>query len=188
MLIGFACVAIVLASLARPTEAAQLTARAAWYLTIFVAPLGVVYRSGAARAFWVGVAAFGWGQIVLDKATAETGLRAILNRPIQLLHQLFFGSQPVTYSPAGAYRPPVAPYAPAQYGNPATATTTPPAPIPTVALDPNGNPVFSVLGPGEFETRRWQFTEIGISVAMILIAMLGGLLAVYFYRTQQRSE
>jgi hypothetical protein len=172
MLIGFACVAVVLGSLARPTEAAQLTARAAWYLTLFAAPVGIVYRSGATRAFWVGVAAFGWGQALLERATEETGLRAILNRPIQWLHQLYFGSSPAAYSAAG----------------PLTETPSPPRPVQSMLPGPNGSFVISTTGPGQFEMRHWQFIEIGASIGMILIVLMGGLLAVYFYRTQQRAE
>lgn len=44
-LIGFACVAIVLASLAQPSEVTAWLATRGYYLAILAGPLGTIYRA-----------------------------------------------------------------------------------------------------------------------------------------------
>jgi hypothetical protein len=95
MLIGFACVAIVLASLARPTEVTAWLATRGYYLAILAGPLGVIYRAGEARAFWIGFSIIGWGQIVLAHWIGTSWPR-LFDVAARGLHQLYFSAPPMT--------------------------------------------------------------------------------------------
>jgi hypothetical protein len=185
MLIGFACVGVVLALLARPAAVTVSIATALWFLTILIAPLGIIFRTGATRAFWIGVAVFGWGQILSERMLGSAW-RPLINQPVQFLHRLYFGSQP---SGVQTLMFPPAP------GVPASSPFAPSSPI-TVPqqVDPSAIPSDTLFGPtavgaaADFQLRHGYFTEIGISLGMILVALVGGAAAIYFYRTQVPSD
>lgn len=95
MLIAFACVAIVLAFLARPSEVTAWLATRGYYLAILAGLLGIIYRAGKARAFWIGFTIVGWGQIVLAHWIGASWPR-LFDVPARGLHQLYFGAPPLT--------------------------------------------------------------------------------------------
>jgi hypothetical protein len=179
MLIAFACVGVALTALARPASVTVSIASALWFGTILVAPLGIIYRNGATRAFWVGVAVFGWGQILSERMLGSAW-RPIINQPVQWLHRLYFGTQPATGVQSPMFPPTPVGLVPGQAGVPGAGSAAP-------TLDG----LFGPPGPSmmnEFQTRQGNFTEIGISFGMIVIALLGGVLAIYFYRTRERPD
>jgi hypothetical protein len=65
LLAGMVPIAVGLAALANPTALWEGVVFALTLLTLFTAIVGVLYRRGAGRAFWVGFALFGWGFFVL---------------------------------------------------------------------------------------------------------------------------
>ena len=65
LLAGMVPIAVGLAALTNPTEFWEGMVFALTMLTLFTALVGVFYRKGADRSFWVGFALFGWGFFVL---------------------------------------------------------------------------------------------------------------------------
>jgi hypothetical protein len=186
MLVAFACVGVVLAMLAKPTATTVSIASALWFLMILVAPLGIIFRSGASRAFWIGVAVFGWGQILSERMFGSAW-RPLINQPVQFLHRLYFGSLPAGVQPSMFYASPVRPVPSPDHP---TSPIYAPPPVATRGIpdqDLFGPSTTGAVAAGDFQLRQGQFTEIGISLGMILIALLGGILAVYFFRTQDRT-
>jgi hypothetical protein len=73
--------ALVLASLRFPSDAAAAAALLVTQATLAFAILAIVYRAGEGRAFWLGFALFGWGYMAL---TWESWLGQSAARPEML--------------------------------------------------------------------------------------------------------
>lgn len=65
LLAGMVPIAVGLAALANPTAFWEGMVFALTTLTLFTAVVGVIYRKGVARSFWVGFCLFGWGFLIL---------------------------------------------------------------------------------------------------------------------------
>lgn len=153
--VSVACAALVYASL--------------WWASIcltgavivhLVAVLGLVYRCGPARAFWLGFAVLGWGYLLLAFAPGldrHIGHRLVTTKLLALL-------QPKLQ------RTPI-------QGNASY-----------LALDPGANVLVITTETGRYyhPAPQWgHFQQAGHSLTAILIGVLGGLLARYFYNTRE---
>ncbi|MHC4178427.1 MAG: hypothetical protein ACYSWU_13020 [Planctomycetota bacterium] len=153
--VSVACAALVYASLwwasICPTGAviAQL-----------VAVLGVVYRRGSARAFWLGFAVLGWGYLLLAFAPGldrHVGYRLITTKLFGLL-------QPKLQ------RTPI-------HSNASE-----------LALFPGEDPLVTMTETSTYyaPAPQWDhFQQAGHSLTAIVIGFLGGLIASYFYNTRE---
>ncbi len=65
LLAGMVPIAVGLAALADPTAFWEGTVFVLTLLALFTGVVGICYRRGAGRAFWVGFSLFGWGFFVL---------------------------------------------------------------------------------------------------------------------------
>lgn len=89
MFLGVAAVAIVCAALVKPTESWVIAFQAvALGVLTFALLAALVYERGAARAFWIGFAVVGWGNLGLHRfQISEVSLtREISERLIDAIH------------------------------------------------------------------------------------------------------
>jgi hypothetical protein len=157
MLVTVAAACVVLTALALPTEITAWLASRSYYLAILAAPLGIIFRRGTTRAFWIGFVLFAWGQVALE-VTVLAARGGLFDAPAESLSKVFLGNPP--------------PQVPTTPIVPSLSTGAPP-PIPPPAT-----------GPEEFQIRQWQFIQIGTSVVAMIVDLCGGVLAVYLCRTR----
>lgn len=189
------------AALMHPTALWCSAVAIAVVTVLFAAVLGVVYRRGADRAFWVGFAVFGWGYLMLNYGPilpiyspepdggGFTMTSAVSSGPIVNLYQLLHGELPQgglrgmggmgifsvpSEEPAGEKENPfVDPKEVIPGVPPAGLVVNPPA----ATGDPAADDLVSF----------GHFNIIANLLASMIFALLGGILAKWFHATQERA-
>jgi len=125
---------------------------------LFAAPLYAIYRTGPSRAFWVGVAVFGWGYVVLMAGNPQGPAASRLPTGVVLN---FFGGMTAEQNYSDRYR-----YYP--YTN-----VQPPSPrrpvLSSVTQPPNAR----------------DFVGVGHALFIALWALVGGALARHVYTSRE---
>jgi hypothetical protein len=181
MFLGIAAVAIVCAALAKPTAAwAMAFQAAALGLLTFALLAALVYERGAARAFWIGFAVVGWGNLGLHPLQIlEVSLtREISERLMDAIHP---------YPPSDPEPPlylgleaPIEPVDPAfdPYSNVPEATTT-------TKGDPAG-PVPPQPAAYDVGEARTAFPYLFVWIWALLLGFIGGVVAQQLYLRRER--
>lgn len=162
MFLGIAAVAIVCAALVKPTES--------WVMAFQAAALGVltfallaalVYKRGAARAFWIGFAVVGWGDLGLHRLhSSEVSLtREISERLKDAIHPYPPPNNPSAGQPGAAQK--FNPGTPGYWRN----------------SDPATEPVLFA---------RDAFSHLGVWIWPLLLGFLGGIVAQQMYLRRER--
>jgi hypothetical protein len=151
-------VGLDLAALRSPTG---LWASALFTMTsglLVAAILGIVYRRGPRRAFWLGFALFGWTYLLVSDGpwfSAEV-------QPVLLTTRLIEDLYPRLHPPPTNWPPPQ-----------------------LVAWNPLGSPADFPDSP--WTVNHPHFRRIGHAVAAQLVAVLGGVLACLFEATRTKK-
>ena len=158
---------------------ASLWWAAAWLsgylLALGIALLGIVYRDGARRAFWIGFALFGWEYVltvygpVLDR---HVGYRLITTKALAYAQLQIETSRGQRDAAPFGWHP-----------------TWRPASVQT-ALHPGYEGALSVTtesGTTPITAPQWDFfQQVGHSLLGLVFAYVGGLLSRWFYATRSR--
>lgn len=195
LLLAVAVLGVFLAALAKPSQVTAHITNCVLYLSILAALPGIVYRRGAVRAFWIGVALFGWGQLVLERVTMMGGRGSVYTPPLLFMYGLFFGPDPpppyATYFPpasSSTYPVPgsIGIVQPDQSGD---VLTVSPAPAPYGPSVTSGYTGYTVMAmPAPPGPRQDNFLSVGTAMLTTILTCLGGLLSDYLYRTQQQPS
>ena len=173
MFLGVAAVAIVCAALVKPTTAWAMAFQAtALGVLTFALLAALVYERSAARAFWIGLAVVGWGNL---------GLQRFQLSEIRLTHEI-----------SERLMDAIHPYPPPSASTPAPDAYPPPA-DPAVEQPPAGgypsfNPYGSAPDPAtqRINQARGEFSVIVVWIWPLLLAYVGGVVAQQLYLCRER--
>jgi hypothetical protein len=90
MLAAVAIIGVGLAALNAPSPSTALALIVATVSVLLVAILATVYGVGAARAFWLGVALFGWFYFVVAFTPAFPEAKGYIERPLRAFRSAFW--------------------------------------------------------------------------------------------------
>jgi cbb3-type cytochrome oxidase subunit 3 len=188
LLVAVACIALACTAL---LNANVWWAGYIWLFTIgllVVAVLAAIFRRGERQAFWVGFAIAGWLCIVAgsDWFPALAGARQLPQQAMQFLHEKLPDRLRMPYIDEQTGRPVDGAAAPSPrvisyYGSQDPRVTTALTWLARQQQQPTfaNNPSYVPLE---------QFQSIGEAIWTLLMALLGGIVARWLYRSEQRRQ